>query len=172
MRIAWVLLMAATAAHGAKPRPQSLGITGGALPLAMTSAAFESASGDALVTVRLLEEAGGTRLVASVRGFPAGRYPVHLHAAASCAGPEFAGAGADRAGKAVAVIIVEAAPATSRASEGTVDAVLAGVRLRGGDAAIWDSDGSAVIVRGSDDRSALLCAAIAPPRPRGAIDGD
>ena len=80
------LLLALASGVIAKPKAQSLGKTGGALPRSMTLTPLASADGTILGTVRLLQEAGGTRVVAAIKGLPAGEYAIHIHAVGGCIG--------------------------------------------------------------------------------------
>jgi Cu-Zn family superoxide dismutase len=188
--MALIVMALAGAAAEAAPRAkrESLGKSGGAMPQTMTVTPLASASGDVLGTVRLLQEAGGTRVVATIKGLPAGEYAIHLHAVGSCVGPDFASAGghfnperrqhglANPAGSHQGDLpnIVVAAGADGF-TQGSIDTVRPDLRLRDGAFPLFDADGATVIVHaGPDDMKTdpagnagprLLCGVVAPPKP-------
>ena len=184
------LLAIAVAAQAApQPKPQSLGKMGGTMPSTMTVTPLASADGTVLGSVRLLQEADGTRVVATVRGLPPGDYAIHIHAVGSCIAPDFASAGGhfnpehkmhgmnNPAGSHqgdLPNITVVAASTPGGTSEGSIDAVRKGLRLRDGDAPLFDADGAAVVIHAKADDYVtdptgnagprLLCGVVAPPQ--------
>jgi Cu-Zn family superoxide dismutase len=189
MRHVMVLAMLAVAlpAQAApKPKPQSMGRSGGAMPQIMTVTPLASADGVVLGSVRLLQEAEGTRVVASVKGLPPGDYAIHIHAVGKCEGPDFATAGGhfnpehrahgamNPAGSHQGDLpnITVVAGANGGASEGGIDAVRVGLRLRDGEAPLFDADGAAVVVHAKPDDyktdpagnagPRMLCGVVAP----------
>lgn len=182
-----MLAFAVAACAAPKPKPQSLGREGGAMPMAMTVTPLASADGTVLGSVRLLQETGGTRVVATVKGLPAGVYAIHIHAVGSCVGPDFASAGGhfnpekkmhgamNPAGSHqgdLPNITVDAATTPTGASDGSIDALRPGLRLRDGDAPLFDADGAAVVIHAKADDymtdptgnagARLLCGVVAP----------
>ena len=171
---------------GAGPKAESLGKAGGAMPQTMSVTPLVSADGTVLGSVRLLQEAGGARVVASVKGLPAGDYAIHIHAVGSCVGPDFTSAGghfnpAMRAhgsmnpagshqGDLPNITVTARADGTT---EGGIDAVRDGLRLRDGTTPLFDADGAAVVVHAKPDDyltdptgnagARLLCGVVAPP---------
>lgn len=181
------MLLAVSACATSGMKPESMGKTGGAMPQTMTVTPLLSASGDTLGEVRLLQEAGGTRLVASVKGLPVGVYAIHIHAVGSCVGPDFASAGGhfnpenkqhgamnpagSHAGDLPNISVVAGA---NGVTTGSIDAVRAGLRLRDGNTPLFDADGAAVVVHAKADDyktdptgnagSRLLCGVVAPAK--------
>ena len=188
MRIVFLLPLLVAIATGvaAKPKPQSLGKTGGTMPRSMTLTPLASADGSILGTVRLLQEAGGTRVVATIKGLPAGEYAIHVHAVGACTGPDFASAGGhfnpamhqhgamNPAGSHMGDLpnIVVAARGDGF-TDGGIDAVRPDLRLRDGTMPLFDADGAAVVVHAKADDyrtdptgnagARLLCGVVAPP---------
>lgn len=182
-----LLAIAACATSG--PSPESLGRSGGAMPQAMAVTELLGANGTVLGSVRLLQEAEGTRVVASVRGLPPGVYAIHVHAVGRCDAPDFTSAGghfnpemrAHGTGNPAGShqgdlpnLTVAAAATAGGTSEGAVDAVRPGLRLRDGATPLFDADGAAVVVHAKADDyvtdptgnagARLLCGVVAPPR--------
>lgn len=184
--LAVALLVGGSAGAATKAKPQSLGKTGGTMPQTMSVTPLASASGDNLGSVRLLQEAGGTRVVASVRGLPAGEYAIHVHAVGACVGPDFTSAGGhfnpdkrehgmmnpagSHQGDLPNIVVTAGADGFTR---GNIDALRPDLRLRDGDAPLFDADGAAVVVHAKPDDlktdpagnagPRLLCGVVAPP---------
>lgn len=180
-----MLMVAVSACAAPKAKSESLGKAGGAMPQTMTVTPLLSADGTALGEVRLLQEAAGTRVVAKVKGLPAGDYAIHIHAVGSCVGPDFTSAGGhfnpehkqhgemnpagSHAGDLPNISVV-AGP--NGVTEGSIDALRAGLRLRDGDAPLFDADGAAVVIHAKADDyktdptgnagARLLCGVVAP----------
>jgi|APFEC2959095136_1045048.scaffolds.fasta_scaffold00505_19 Cu-Zn family superoxide dismutase len=189
MRILPLLpLLALAACSSTGPKSESLGRSGGAMPTAMAVTELASADGTVLGSVRLLQEAEGTRVVASVKGLPPGVYAIHVHAVGSCVAPDFTSAGGhfnpekkahgtnNPAGSHQGDLpnLTVAAATAGGASEGGIDAMRAGLRLRDGTSPLFDADGAAVIVHAKADDyvtdptgnagARLLCGVVAPAK--------
>lgn len=177
------LLLAACATG---PQGESLGKAGGAMPQTMTVTPLLSADGTALGEVRLLQEASGTRVVARVKGLPAGDYAIHIHAVGSCVTPDFTSAGGhfnpehkahgamNPAGSHAGDLPnITVAAGANGMTEGNMDAVRDGLRLRDGASPLFDVDGAAVVVHAKADDyktdptgnagARLLCGVVAQP---------
>jgi superoxide dismutase, Cu-Zn family len=179
-----VPMLALAACSTPQPKAESLGRSGGAMPAAMTVTPLASADGVVLGSVRLLQEADGTRVVATVKGLPVGDYAIHIHAVGSCVGPDFASAGGhfnpqarqhgmnNPAGSHDGDLPNISVVAVGNMTEGSIDAVRAGLRLREGAAPLFDADGAAVVVHAKPDDyktdpsgnagPRLLCGVVAP----------
>lgn len=181
--------LAACATPG--PKPESLGRSGGAMPQTMSVTPLTSADGTVLGSVRLLQEAEGTRVVASVKGLPPADYAIHIHSVGSCVGPDFTSAAGhfnpdarahglmnpngSHAGDLPNITVIAGARA-SGVSEGSIDAVRPGLRLRDGAAPLFDADGAAVVVHAKPDDNMtdptgnagarLLCGVVAVPQAK------
>ena len=179
-------VLAITVGCVVKPKAESLGRAGGMLPQTMTMTPLAAADGTILGDVRLLQEAGGTRVIASVKGLPAGDYAIHIHAVGSCVGPDFTSAGGHfnpglRAHGTLNPVgshqgdlpNITVAARGNGVTDGSIDAVRDGLRLRDGAAQLFDADGAAVVVHAKADDyrtdptgnagARLLCGVVAPP---------
>ena len=181
------VLLALAGGCATRPEEQSLGKTGGAMPQAMSVTPLASADGTVLGSVRLLQEATGTRVVATINGLPAGEYAIHIHAVGLCVGPDFTSAGGhfnpgmrvhgtlnpagSHAGDLPNIVVAGRAGGFT---DGSIDAVRDGLRLRDGASPLFDADGAAVVVHAKPDDyrtdpagnagARMLCGVIAPPR--------
>jgi superoxide dismutase, Cu-Zn family len=138
----------------------SLGRTGGAAPALMLTTQLLGSNGELIGTARLVQEADGTRVTATLAGLPPGSYAVHLHAIGRCEAPGFTSAGGhfNPAGRQHG----SRNPAGDHAGDlpnvdvgadrrGSLDAVRPGLRLVGGTAPLVDADGAAVVVHAEPD---------------------
>ena len=179
-----VPMLALVACSTSQPKAESLGRSGGAMPAAMTVTPLTSADGVVLGSVRLLQEADGTRVVASLKGLPVGDYAIHIHAVGECVGPDFASAGGhfnsqarqhgmnNPAGSHDGDLPNISVVAAGTTTEGSIDTVRVGLRLREGAAPLFDVDGAAVVVHAKPDDyktdpagnagPRLLCGVVAP----------
>lgn len=142
------------------PKTESLGRVGGAAPSLMLSTRLLTADGNSLGEVELLQMAEGVQIIASVRGLPAGSYAMHLHSVGRCIGPDFASAGphfnpaAKQHGRDNSMGAHAGDLPNLDVSEkgvGTVNLILPGLRLIGGDAPLLDDDGAAVLLHAKPD---------------------
>ena len=142
------------------PKTESLGRVGGAAPSLMLSTRLLTADGNSLGEVELLQLAEGVHLIAAVKGLPAGSYAMHLHAVGRCAAPDFASAGPhfNPAGRSHGRDNPMGAHAgdlpnleVNEKGVGTVNLMLPGLRLTGGDAPLLDDDGAAVLLHAKPD---------------------
>jgi Cu-Zn family superoxide dismutase len=129
-------------------------------PPAAGTATVRDAGGASLGVVRLESVAGGVRLSGQLSGLAPGAHGIHFHAVGRCDGPGFTTAGdhfnprnakhgllnaeGPHAGDMPAI----AADASGRA---TVDHTTALVTLGGGATAVFDADGTAIVIHASTD---------------------
>ena len=181
-----LVVLTVSACATTTPKAESLGKMGGTMPQTMAVTALRGADGNALGNVQLLQEAGGTRVIAQVKGLPAGDYAIHIHAVGSCTAPDFASAGGhfnpeqkqhgamNPAGSHAGDLPnITVAAGVGGFTEGAIDALRAGLRLRDGAAPLFDADGAAVVVHAKADDyrtdptgnagARLLCGVVATP---------
>lgn len=150
-----LLLVAACASGG-----ESLGRSGGTPPALILTSEVIGGTGDALGKAVVSQSSDGARVQLTVTGLPAGTYAVHLHAIGRCDTPAFTSAGGhfNPAMKQHGTLN----PAGAHAGDlpnmtvtddrrGSLDAMVAGLRLTGGDASLVDADGATIMVHASPD---------------------
>ena len=154
------LAMAGLALAGCADDRTSLGTTRDSAPSLMLVTDLRTAAGEMLGTATVSQEADGARIIAQVRGLPAGDYAMHLHAVGRCDAPDFVSAGPhfNPAGRQHG----RDNPAGAHAGDlpnltvdangrGSLSVVQAGLRLADGDLALLDADGAAVVLHAKAD---------------------
>ena len=124
---------------------------------------LKNAKGEAVGVAAILEDEGGVRFFADVRGLPAGKHGIHVHAVGKCDPSEFTSAGShfNPTGKKHGMYNREGPhlgdlPNLDVLADGTgqVHYVLAGVTLGSGPTALLGGNETAVIIHaGADDYS-------------------
>ncbi|MBI4240824.1 MAG: superoxide dismutase family protein [Candidatus Rokubacteria bacterium] len=121
---------------------------------------LKNAKGDAVGTASFWEDASGVRIIAQVRGIPAGKHGIHIHAVGKCDPPDFMTAGGhfnpggkkhglkNPAGPHAGDL-----PNLEVAADGTgrLEYVTRLVTLASGPTSLFDADGSALVVHASPD---------------------
>ena len=124
------------------------------------TAELKNARGEGVGTASLWEDANGVRLAAQVRGIPAGRHGIHIHAVGKCDPPDFTTAGGhyNPGGKNHGL----KSPAGPHAGDlpnlevGTdrtrrLEYVTKLVTLGPGPTSLFDADGSALVIHANPD---------------------
>jgi Cu-Zn family superoxide dismutase len=143
----------------------ALGFTlGGCATLPYTNpqatADLKNAKGEPVGVVALLEDEGGVRFFASVRGLPAGKHGIHIHGLGKCEPPEFTSAGGhfNPTGKKHGLYNPQGPhagdlPNLDVGADGTgqVHYVLRGVTLGSGPTSLLRGDGTSVVIHANAD---------------------
>ncbi len=153
------LMIAGCALLAACSTPHPDRVTGKPPSLTMTVQLL-GPSGELRGAATLAQVGADTRVRASVSGLAPGTYAIHLHSVGQCAGPDFKTAGghfnptAHQHGKEN-----PAGPhqgdlpniSVGGDGNGTLDAVIPGLTIRGGSAPLLDADGAAVVLHAGPD---------------------
>lgn len=124
------------------------------------TADLKDARGEAVGTASLWEDAGGVRVAAQVRGIPAGRHGIHIHAVGKCDPPEFTTAsghfnpeGKKHGAKSPAGPHAGDLPNLEVGGDGTgrLEHMTKLVTLGTGPTSLFDADGSAVVIHAAPD---------------------
>ena len=139
----------------------SLALTSAALAGCATTtmpepAALRTADGRQVGTVQLIEDRAGVTMRVNVSGLPAGTHELHIHAVGRCEGPDFTSAGphwnpTSREHGTQNPNGPHAGDLPNITVPGTVEARLDGWRIRGGERAVVDADGAAVVLHAKAD---------------------
>ena len=160
MKHVWALALIMVPLAACGPKRESLGRFGGTAPSLLISTELRTAGGESLGSAQVMQEADGVRVVAEVRGLPAGEYAIHLHAVGKCEGPGFTSAGphfnpearahgrATPGGGHAGDLPNLVMPASGRA---TYDHLQPGLRLAEGANPLLDADGAAVVIHAGPD---------------------
>ncbi|WP_419814396.1 superoxide dismutase family protein [Glacieibacterium sp.] len=154
-----VLPLLALAACGVT-NSTSLGQTKDAPPSVTATTQLLGPNGEMRGSARLEQRAGGTRVIASVEGLPAGPHGIHLHAVGKCDAPGFTTAG----GHFNPTMKMHGSmnpmgphegdlPNVDVAADGKgkVEFTVPGLMLTGGTAPLLDADGAALVVHATAD---------------------
>ncbi|MBI4610326.1 MAG: superoxide dismutase family protein [Candidatus Rokubacteria bacterium] len=126
----------------------------------LATAELRNAKGETVGSASFWEDGNGVRIVAQVRGIPAGRHGTHLHAVGKCDPPEFTTAGGhfnpggkkhglkNPAGPHAGDL-----PNLEVAADGTgrFEYVTKLVTLASGPTSLFDADGSALVIHANPD---------------------
>lgn len=128
--------------------------------LTVASAVLRAADGSARGTVQATKTPEGIRLVINGENLPAGAHGAHVHLAGVCNPPDFASAGAhwNPAGKQHGKNNPQGMHLGDLPNlligtdgRGSMEISIAGARLTGGDEAMLDADGAALVIHASPD---------------------
>lgn len=152
-----------------------------AAPVDSARAEVRNADGRSLGTVVVVARDGGVMLSGSLAGLPPGEHGFHVHQTGSCEPPAFSSAGGHLAPAGNAHgFDAEGGPhagdlrnlTAGPDSTAVVDQTNERLTLRGGDAALLDADGSALIVHaGADDYVSQPSGDSGDPIACGVIEG-
>jgi Cu-Zn family superoxide dismutase len=129
-------------------------------PSLTTTVQLLGPNGELHGTATLSQTATGTRVQATVNGLAPGSYAIHLHAIGKCEAPGFTTAGGhfnptthqhgkdNPAGPHLGDLPNIAVGADG---SGSIDAMVAGLQIKGGTAPLLDADGAAVVVHAGPD---------------------
>lgn len=122
-------------------------------------ATLADSKGKEVGTVTLTETPNGVLLRAEFKGLPAGELGFHVHETGQCTPPDFKSAGGHLAGGKKHGLLVEGGPHAgdmpnihvSESGSLTIEVLNTGLSLDNGEGAVFDKDGSAVLVHAHAD---------------------
>lgn len=131
-----------------------------AKPPATAKAALVKADGSVAGEATFVEASGGVRLKVDVTGLSAGPHGIHLHAVGTCTAPDFASAGGhwNPTGHVHGTLATGGAHlgdlpniVVDANGVGHLDTLLKGASFKSGALALFDADGTALVVHAGPD---------------------